>query len=150
MNPAKTLLFLCFIVVAFAAVPLSSGRGWNDKIEWYSYSEGLKQAKETGKDMMILFHSTRCGACKRLQPDFASNKDVESLSKNFVMVNVENDEEPSKDNTFLKDGGYIPRVYFTDSNGKPDYSVTSGNSKYLYFYGGASQIAQQMKAVSKQ
>ena len=144
-------MIICFAlcVTVFAATPLSSGRGWNDKIEWFSYEEGLKQAKETGKDMMILFHSTRCGACKRLQPDFATNKDIERLSQNFVMVNVENDEEPSKDKTFLHDGGYIPRVYFTNSQGEPDYSVTSGNAKYQYFYGGASSIAIQMKQVSE-
>jgi len=35
-----------------------------------------KHSKETGKDMMILFHSTHCGACKRLKPDFAANPTI--------------------------------------------------------------------------
>ena len=96
------LTALCLLlVVVHAAQPLPSARGWGDGIEWYSYSEGLAQAKETGKDMLFLFHSTRCGACKRLMPDFAANKQIEELSKNFVMVNVENEEEGSSNQLFL-------------------------------------------------
>mmetsp|Transcript_4498 Transcript_4498/g.9842 ORF Transcript_4498/g.9842 Transcript_4498/m.9842 type:complete len:158 (-) Transcript_4498:28-501(-) len=143
------ILFSVAIVNAANYKTLDVKRGWNDEIEWYSHEEGLKAAKELNKPMLYLFHSTSCGACKRLKPDFASNKQIEELSKNFVMVNIENKETPSSDPKFTKDGGYIPRVYFADSTGKPDYSYNSGNAKYHYFYGGAAQIAQQMSTYVK-
>jgi hypothetical protein len=39
-------------------------------------------------------HDIRPGACKRLQPEVAGNKGIAELSKEFVMINCEDDEEP--------------------------------------------------------
>ena len=40
--------------------------------------------------------------------------DLIDISKKFVMVNVEDDEEP-EDAKYSPDGGYIPRILFLGS-----------------------------------
>lgn len=35
-----------------------------------------------------------CGACKRLGPHFAASNEILERSKNFVMINVQDDDDP--------------------------------------------------------
>merc|ERR1711976_341958 len=141
MKSVLAVLLVCFaLFVLYSSANPIPARGWNDNIEWYSWEEGLKVAKASQKPMMVVLHKTWCGACKRLKPDFAANKEIEALSKKFVMVNAEDDEAPHDNQAFAHDGGYIPRVYFCDSDGVPDYSIynTEGSPQYKYFYGASS------------
>ena len=46
-----------------------------------------------------------------LKPKLANHKGFGELSKQFVMVNVEDDEEP-KGAQFNIDGSYVPRIFF--------------------------------------
>ena len=85
-----------------------------------------------------------------LKPKVASNEDVAELSKQFIMVNAEDDEEPEGEE-FSPDGGYIPRILFLASNGevKPDVHNEGGNPKYKYYYSNANQVADAMKSALK-
>merc|ERR1711915_468383 len=125
----------------------SPARGFGDEIEWYSYSDGLAKAAETGKPLMVILHKTWCGACKRLKPEFAGSAEIRELSSNFVMVNAEDDESPHADKSFQIDGGYIPRIFFLSSDGeiKSELYNAAGNPQYKYYYASASQVVTAME-----
>ncbi|XP_063225887.1 thioredoxin domain-containing protein 12-like [Bacillus rossius redtenbacheri] len=125
-------------------------RGFGNQFDWLSLSDGLQIAKSDNKPLMLLIHKSWCGACKALKPQFASSKQLEKLSKHFVMVNVVDDEEP-KDEIYSPDGGYIPRILFMDPAGKvlDKFYNEDGNPSYKYFYSDPSSIAASMKKVLK-
>lgn len=65
---------------------------------------GLKLAQAEEKQLMLVIHKSWCGACKSLKPQFEASQQIEELSKNFIMVNTLDDEEP-KEGKFTPDGG---------------------------------------------
>jgi protein-disulfide reductase (glutathione) len=120
--------------------------------------------------LRYLIHKTWCSACKRLKPVFAASQvgeaasaehaqeltrraapqPIEQMSKHFVMINIEDDEEPD-DPTLKPDGGYVPRILFAT----PDNRVSNGhfnregNEKYKYFYSTATQIMNTMSVAAR-
>lgn len=95
---------------------------------------------------MLIIHKTWCGACKSLKGQFAKDNHVAKLSSDFVMVNLEDDEEPSEPE-YRPDGGYVPRIFFMNPSGQVDPTVynSDGNDSYKYFYYDTSHILGAMK-----
>lgn len=113
-----------------------------------TFEDGLKAAKEQNKPLMLVIHKSWCGACKALMPQFAESKEIEELSKNFIMVHTEDDEEP-KGEQYLPDGGYIPRILFLDPEGnvRKDFYNVGGHDEYKYYYYSPELIVPTMKRV---
>ncbi|KAJ7357775.1 Thioredoxin domain-containing protein 12 [Desmophyllum pertusum] len=122
------------------------GKGFGDHLDWKTYSEGLKEAQSSHKPVMLIIHKSWCGACKALKPKFAQSKEIEELSKKFVMINVEDEEEP-QDTKFQLDGSYIPRIFILDSSGRVQKDIYNkkGNPSYKYYYGSTPGIVDSMK-----
>jgi len=146
MKSVKLIIGTLLIGILVFCVCDDLARGWNEKIEWKSFDEGIKQASEQGKLAMVVIHKSWCGACKRLKPDFAGSQQIEELSSKFVMINVMDDEEPS-DPKFAPDGGYIPRIVFVNPQGEVRNDVTNPlrPDKYKYFFSTADEVVVAMK-----
>ncbi|XP_068605219.1 thioredoxin domain-containing protein 12 [Brachionichthys hirsutus] len=124
----------------------TSGRGFGENIRWRPLYEGKKEAQESGRPIMIIIHKSWCGACKALKPVFAESTEIAELSRNFVMINLEGDEEPPGDAYFI-DGRYVPRILFLDPSGAvhPEIFNSDGNLNYKYFYTSEEQVVSSMK-----
>lgn len=130
--------------------PLS--RGWNDEIAWVTLDQGLKLAKEQRKPVFVLIHKTWCHACQNLKKTFAKAKLIQDLSKNFVMVNCEDDEEPWEEEYAPNGDKYIPRLFFVDPDGTVLKDVKNPKvefDQYPYYYSNPAPIITVMKQVMK-
>uniref|UniRef100_A0A1B6CYL7 Thioredoxin domain-containing protein 12 n=2 Tax=Clastoptera arizonana TaxID=38151 RepID=A0A1B6CYL7_9HEMI len=146
--PVGILYFFSSLVFKIKASDEDLGRGFGDKIIWLPFEKGLYQAKSNNMPLMLLIHKSWCGACRYLKPKFASSEEIAKLSEQFIMVNVEDDEEP-KGKEFAPDGGYIPRILFLSPDGTVKHEVynTKGNPSYKYFYSEPDHIVNSMKEV---
>jgi protein-disulfide reductase (glutathione) len=132
------ILILALCAAAFA----SADRGFNSAIEWTSdLAAAIQRGKEETKPVFVLIHKTWCGACKRLKTVFADSAEILQKSKDFIMVNLEDDEEPAEE-MYKPDGGYIPRIIMVDPASGEVMPVHNeqGNPQYKYYYASEDQI----------
>ncbi|XP_046388732.1 thioredoxin domain-containing protein 12-like [Ischnura elegans] len=125
-----------------------SDNGLGKDYNWLSLEDGLLQAKNQKKPLMLVIHKSWCGACKALKPEFAASIGIKALSSKFVMVNTMDSEEPA-DKIYAPDGGYIPRILFLSPDGEVLEDITNeeGNPSYKYYYFNVNDIISSMKKV---
>jgi protein-disulfide reductase (glutathione) len=118
--------------------------GYGDRIAWRGLEEGLKEAAELGRPLMLVVHAAWCPRCKELKRRFFDPSLAET-SERMIMVNVDQDQTPEA----LRhgpDGQYIPRVLFFDPQGHLDADLSNpGRKKYKYFYTPQDDLVGMMK-----
>jgi protein-disulfide reductase (glutathione) len=150
MDQTKRLVFLIATCILSVCIQANlSGGGFGSHYAWISWSEAKTVARQQNKPIMVILHKSWCGACKRLKPLVAGSKAMLDLSDKFVMVNAEDDEDPSNDPSFSIDGGYIPRIIFLDPSGdiRPEFSNKKRSEKFKYFYPSSDEIIPTMEEI---
>ncbi|KAK5965861.1 ThioredoXin Domain Containing protein [Trichostrongylus colubriformis] len=154
-SDGSTMKLLLIIVATWVSVfgakktsKADLSNGFRTDIDWVHWDNAIGVAKDLNKPIFLLIHKTWCGACKGLQREFSNSpkmSDLIELSKKFVMVNTEDDDEP-EDEKYAPDGGYIPRILFLDTDAEP--LKTNNEAKYKnnkYFYPLVPQVVDGMK-----
>lgn len=65
----------------------------NNNIKWYSYNEGVKQAKLQNKKILIDFYTDWCGYCKKMDQSYKDEKVSKEINKNFICIKVNAESE---------------------------------------------------------
>jgi protein-disulfide reductase (glutathione) len=90
---------------------------WNGaQIAWREVGPGIREANRTGKPVVMLFHASWCGSCRRYRAVW-KDPGVVAASKSFVMILVDVDQDPDANGAFSPDGTYVPRTIFYTAEG---------------------------------
>jgi thioredoxin-like negative regulator of GroEL len=90
---------------------------WNGaEINWRDVGAGIKEATQTAKPVIMVFHASWCSACKRYRSVF-KDPGVVAAARDFIMILVDVDKYPDVNGGFAPDGTYVPRTIFLDSEG---------------------------------
>uniref|UniRef100_A0A0R3RPV0 Thioredoxin domain-containing protein n=1 Tax=Elaeophora elaphi TaxID=1147741 RepID=A0A0R3RPV0_9BILA len=127
---------------------------FGEDIDWVKWEDAVETAMDVNKPIFLLIHKSWCHACKALKKTFQQSnarKAFKMLSKYFIMVNTEDDEEPYEEE-YRPDGKYIPRVLFLDKNGDllPQFKNKKAEYKnYAYYYSSPADVLNSMKDVMR-
>ena len=80
-----------------------------------------------------VFYTGWCPHCKNYSHVFDDPR-VVARAKEFVMIRANADEQGELAQKFTTDGGYVPRTYFLDPDGKLAADIHATRPKFLYFY----------------
>lgn len=87
------------------------------KLNWYSYEDGMKVAKEENKDVFIEFYGDWCTFCKKMdEVTFSDPVVAEFLDKHFVLIKVNEEKNKKLVKKYLVRS--FPWGYFIDAQGK--------------------------------
>ncbi len=119
----RPIAIVIVIALLFILAPMANARTpqhadlWNGaEINWRDPRSGIYEASKTGRPVLMLFHATWCGACKKYRAVF-KNPGIVEASRDFVMILVDVDTEKEINGAFAPDGAYVPRTLFIDPEG---------------------------------
>jgi thiol-disulfide isomerase/thioredoxin len=134
----KLKIALVLVLKAFCLTPVQANspdvlRYWNStQIGWLDFDEGADTARESGKRMFVVFHTTWCPHCTRYRSQFFDPR-VVSLADKLVMVLVDRDISPDINARYNAYGSYIPRTMVLDSGAELIPEIRSANPDYPFF-----------------
>ena len=109
-------------VVGFAVAAMNAPKHPSD----YKIGIPYEKALESDKPMLAVFYVDWCGYCMRFMPKFKTLSGIYKNKYNFVMINVEADENKALSDDVGITG--FPTVYILDP--KYDNRVLMSNSYY--------------------
>lgn len=109
----RTILF-CLLITALT---ISSAK----EPQWKTFDDGMKQAKLTGKKVLVDVYTDWCSWCKKMDANtYADKKVSEYLNKNFVIIKLNAEE----DGTITYSGEKISPAQFAQGMGVTGYPAT--------------------------
>ena len=135
---ARILAALSFVLVAAAVMASQPAAArepnmaelWNGaEIAWRDVGPGIREANQTGKPVVMLFHASWCGSCRRYRTVW-KDPGVVAASKHFVMILVDVDQHPDANGAFSPDGTYVPRTIFYTAEGDVMKEVVGKDPEY--------------------
>lgn len=83
-----------FVLSGFLFGPKVAEVSSAKQINWYTYQEGVDQARRHKKNMVIYFHADWCAFCVQMEKEtFADKAVIEFLNNNAIAVKVDVDHE---------------------------------------------------------
>ncbi len=136
--PALCVALACATLLGTGCVPytpstLDYPADWNAHgIEWRPYALGLRDARKSGKPILLVFYTDWCPHCHNYSRVFHDPRLVKA-SEDFVMIRVERDSNPDISSEYDFDGQYIPRTLLLSPRGEVYEQLDAGRSDYRYF-----------------
>lgn len=126
-------------------------RKWNSaQIEWLSFEDGAREARRSGKRMLVVFHTTWCPHCTRYRKQFFDRR-VTALARKLVMVLVDRDADPATNARYGAFGRYIPRTMVLDSRARLVTGIRGPHADYPHYldtYGPDDLIRMMTRAAA--
>lgn len=111
------LALSCLVSAPVSARQPAMAELWNGaEIAWREVGPGIREANRSGKPVVMLFHASWCGSCKRYR-EVWKDPGVVAAAKSFVMILVDVDADPGANGAFSPDGTYVPRTIFYTAEG---------------------------------
>lgn len=114
----NTWIWQMTIILCSAAL-FAGGGAWADDGRWHdSFDATMEAARESGRPVLVTFHSAGCGPCAQMQQVTLADERVTALiAQRFEAVSVSALKQPDLATRYLV--AFYPTVKFLDAEGIP-------------------------------